>query len=69
MERSQRPYSIYKRRSKKKKGEYYFYVRFRAEDSRYLPPVASHQTSRQRLRIGHMPSWPRARSSPSASVA
>jgi integrase len=45
-ERSQRPYSIYKRRSKKKKGEYYFYVRFRAEDSRYLPAVASHQTSR-----------------------
>ena len=46
MERSQRPYSIYKRRSKKKKSEYYFYVRFRAEDSRYLPAVASHQTSR-----------------------
>ena len=44
MERSQRPYSIYKRRSKKKKSEYYFYVRFRAEDSRYLPAVASHQT-------------------------
>jgi hypothetical protein len=46
MERSQRPYSIYKRRSKKRKGEHYFYLRFRAEDSRYLPAVASHQTSR-----------------------
>jgi hypothetical protein len=46
MERSLRPYSIYKRRSKKKKNEYYFYVRFRGEDSRYLPAVASHQTSR-----------------------
>ena len=46
MERSLRPYSIYKRQSKKKKNEHYFYVRFRGEDSRYLPAVASHQTSR-----------------------
>jgi hypothetical protein len=46
MERSLRPYSIYKRRSKAKKNQYYFYVRFRGEDSRYLPAVASHQTSR-----------------------
>ena len=28
------------------RNEYYFYVRFRGEDSRYLPAVASHQTSR-----------------------
>jgi hypothetical protein len=46
MERSLRPCSIYKRRPKKRKNEYYFYVRFRSEGSRYLPAVASYQTSR-----------------------
>jgi integrase len=46
MERSQRPYAIYKRATKKKKNDFRFYVRFRGEEGRYLTGVSSGQSSR-----------------------
>jgi integrase len=46
MERSKRPYAIYKRATKKKKNDFRFYVRFRREDGRYLTGVSSGQSSR-----------------------
>jgi len=46
MERSQRPYSIYKRSTKKKKSKRRFNVRFRDENGEYLPAISSGMTSR-----------------------
>ena len=46
MERSKRPYAIYKRATKKKKNDFRFYVRFRGDEGRYLTGVSSGQSSR-----------------------
>ncbi len=45
MERSQRPFSVYRRRTKKK-GSFVFYCRFRGEDGQYISALSTGQTSR-----------------------
>src|SRR5271157_1330446 len=45
MERSQRPFSVYRRRTKKK-GSFVYYCRFRGEDGQYLSALSTGQTSR-----------------------
>jgi uncharacterized protein YgiB involved in biofilm formation len=45
MERSQRPFSVYRRRTKKK-GSFVYYCRFRGEDGQYVSALSTGQTSR-----------------------
>lgn len=45
MERSQRPFAIFKRPTKKK-GSFVYYCRFRREDGQYISAVSTGQTSR-----------------------
>ena len=45
MERSKRPFSVYRRRTKKK-GSFVFYCRFRGEDGKYSSALSTGQSSR-----------------------
>ena len=40
MERSQRPFSVYRRRTKKK-GSFVYYCRFRGEDGQYVSALST----------------------------